>query len=92
MTRRNSHKLEMTVGSVKQAEDKLEELFSLVTTLRLDTYGDLRMLRDSHEDFEEEELDRVRRLYNKLRFDVESALWQLSAIVTDEFEDKPTNN
>lgn len=92
MTRRNSHKLEMTVDSVKQAEDKLEELFSLVTNLRLDAYGDLRMLRDSHEDFEEEELDRVRRLYNRIRFDVEGALGQLSAIVTDEFEGESTND
>jgi hypothetical protein len=83
MTRRNSHKLEMTVGSVKQAEDKLEELFSLVTNLRLDAYGDLRMLRDSHEDFEEEELDRVRQLYNRLRFAAEGTLEQLSAIVSD---------
>jgi hypothetical protein len=78
MTRRNSHKLEMTVGSVKQAEDKLEELFSLVTNLRLDAYGDLRMLRDSHEDFEEEELDRVRRNYEILETEAELALEQLS--------------
>lgn len=91
MTRKIRHKLEMTVGSVKQAEDKLEELFSLVTNLRLDTYGDLRMLRDSHEDFKEEELDRVRQLYNRIRFEAESTLEQLSAIVADE-KDESTNN
>lgn len=84
MTRKVSHKLEMTLGSVKKAEDKFEELFSLVTNLRLDAYGDLRMLRDSHEDFEEEELDRVRQLYNRLRIEAESALEQLSDIVTDK--------
>lgn len=77
MARRISHKLEMTVGSVKKAEDKLEELFNLVTNLRLDAYGDLRMLRDSHEDFEEEELDRVRHIYDILETEAENALEQL---------------
>ena len=63
----NTNKLKRALGNVKKAEEAFEKLQKTVMNLRLDAYGDLRMLRDSKLDFDDKELDRLIRVYCLLR-------------------------
>lgn len=77
----NENKLKRALGSVEKSAEAIQNLVNLVMNLRLDAYGDLRMLRDSKLDFSDEELDRVTHLYNRLKTEAEVTIEQLNDII-----------
>ena len=77
----NENKLKRALGSVENSEEAIQNLVNLAMNLRLDAYGDLRMLRDSKLDFSDEELDRIIHVYNRLKIEAEVTIEQLGDIV-----------